>query len=71
MGLREEIEAEDVRYRDALVSYCARVGAFDPAVVENLAAESKARQRAIFERFWPDASAPRARDGQPLPSPIR
>lgn len=54
MGLREEIEAEDVRYRDALIEYCARTAAFSSEVVEMLAQESKARQRAIFARFWPE-----------------
>ena len=57
MGLREEIEAEDVRYRASLIECCARTGAADPSVLESLAQESKTRQRAIFARFWPATEA--------------
>lgn len=57
MGLREDIEAEDLRYRASLIEYCARTPAIEFAMVESLAEESKTRQRAIFSRYWPDQTA--------------
>jgi len=57
MSILDEIEEEDLRFRGAIKSAAYECEGDVTEVVQRLTQESKERQRAIFRRHYPEATA--------------